>query len=418
MVSAMGLHLHRAERTDALADGLGALLAAPPADPFATELVLVPARGVERWLSQRLSHVLGAGTGGDGVCAGVAFRNPASLIAEITGTADDDPWSPDAMSWPLLAVIDASLDEPWCATLATHLGHFHTGDDAELRAGRRYAVAHRLARLFASYARQRPQLLAGWLDGSPTDLDADLAWQPPLWRALVAAVGIDPPHVRHRDTLARLKDAATETLPPRLSLFGHTRLSCTDIELLGALAAHHDLHLWLPHPSDALWQALRGVHGAVPRSGDTSRAAAEHPLLQTLARDLRELQRGLPGTPQSDEYLSSPADSETLLSWLQSDLAANTVRPGSRVLAETDRSVQVHSCHGSARQVDVLREVLLGLLQDDPTLQPRDIVVMWPDIETYAPLIAAGFGLGELAGEDHPAHSLRGQLADLAARQT
>jgi exonuclease V gamma subunit len=55
----MGLHLHRAERTDLVADGLGALLANPLPDPFAEELVLVPARGVERWLSQRLSHVLG-----------------------------------------------------------------------------------------------------------------------------------------------------------------------------------------------------------------------------------------------------------------------------------------------------------------------------------------------------------------------
>ena len=58
----MALYLHRAERTDVLADGLGALLAEPLPDPFAEELVLVPARGVERWLSQRLSHVLGADT--------------------------------------------------------------------------------------------------------------------------------------------------------------------------------------------------------------------------------------------------------------------------------------------------------------------------------------------------------------------
>ncbi len=48
------LHLHRAERTDLLADGLGALLATPLPDPFAEELVIVPAKGVERWLSQRL----------------------------------------------------------------------------------------------------------------------------------------------------------------------------------------------------------------------------------------------------------------------------------------------------------------------------------------------------------------------------
>ena len=51
----MALHIHRAERTDILADGLGELLASPPPDPFAEDLVVVPARGVERWLSQRLS---------------------------------------------------------------------------------------------------------------------------------------------------------------------------------------------------------------------------------------------------------------------------------------------------------------------------------------------------------------------------
>src|ERR1700759_5749707 len=103
----MPLHLHRAERTDLLADGLGALLADPLADPFAEELVLVPARGAERWLSQRLSHVLGAVRIGDGVCAGVAFRSPGSLIAEITGTVDDDPWSHDSWKWPRLETIDA-----------------------------------------------------------------------------------------------------------------------------------------------------------------------------------------------------------------------------------------------------------------------------------------------------------------------
>ena len=413
----MALHLHRAERTDLLADGLGALLADPLPDPFAEELVLVPARGMERWLSQRLSHVLGRGGGDDGVCAGVAFRSPASLIAEVTGTIDDDPWSPEAMTWPLVEAIDCSLDEPWCRTLATHLGHGLPDLEAELRRGRRYSVARRLAGLFASYARQRPQLLADWLDGRATDLDPDLAWQPELWRALVERIDADPPHIRHEKTLARLREGPTD-LSARLSLFGHTRLACTDIELLDALATHHDLHLWLPHPSDDLWQKLADIHGAVPRAEDSSRRAAQHPLLETLGRDLRELQRMLPAGRATDEYLSCTTTPETLLGWLQSDIAANEVRPGGRELKPDDRSVQVHSCHGPARQIDVLREVLLGLLEDDPTLEPRDIVVMCPDIETYASLIVAGFGLGETAGESHPAHQLRVRLADRALTQT
>lgn len=400
----MALHLHRAERTDLLADGLAGLLAQPPADPFAQELVLVPAKGVERWLSQRLSNRLG-------VCAAVEFRNPRSLIAELTGTAEKDPWSADAMVWPLLAVIDENLEQPWCRPVATHLGHFETGDEYELRQGRRYAVARRLAGLFASYARQRPQLLVDW-DGLPDDL----SWQAPLWQALTERIDADPPHIRHAKTVARLTESPSD-LPGRLSLFGHTRLPVTEIELLTALSTHHDLHLWLPHPSDDLWQSLAAHTGPLPRREDSSHRDVGHPLLATLGRDLRELQRSLP-TPDTDEYLSGTGYPDTVLGWLQSDIAANAVRPAGRVPRREDRSIQVHSCHGPARQIEVLREVLLGLLADDPTLEPRDILVMCPDIETYAPLITAGFGLGDVVRGAHPAHKLRVRLADRALVQT
>ena len=412
----MALHIHRAERTDLLADGLGALLATPPADPFAEDLVIVPAKGVERWLSQRLSHILGRGGTADGVCAGISFRNPRSLISGLLGTDDDDPWSPDALVWPLLEAIDASLSEPWCVTLASHLGHFEQGDEKELRLGRRYAVARRLAGLFSSYARQRPQLLVAWQDGTDGGVDADLGWQPFLWRAVLTRIDADPPDVRHAKVVAQLRESAAD-LPERLSLFGHTRLPATEVELLDALSSHHDLHLWLPHPSDELWSALSALRGTVPRRDDTSHREVGHPLLATLGRDLRELQRLLP-VAGVDEHIPTVYRPDTLLGWLQSDMAANSVRRQGRLMAGDDRSVQVHSCHGAARQVDVLREVLLGLLADDRTLEPRDILVMCPDIETYAPLINADFGLGDVVHGAHPAHRLRVRLADRALVQT
>ena len=63
--------------------------------------------------------------------------------------------------------------------------------------------------------------------------------------------------------------------------------------------------------------------------------------------------------------------------------------------------------------------MLVGLLQDDPTLEPRDILVMCPDIETFAPLISAGFGLADVVAEGgHPAHRLRVRLADRALTST
>ena len=51
------LILHHATRTDLLADDLAGLLATPLDDPFDEEVVVVPARGVERWLTQRLSLI-------------------------------------------------------------------------------------------------------------------------------------------------------------------------------------------------------------------------------------------------------------------------------------------------------------------------------------------------------------------------
>src|SRR3954462_3266529 len=118
------MRIHRAERTDLLASGLGELLARPLEDPFAEELVVVPARGVERWLTQRLSHRLGTGPrGGDGVCAGVRFLSPRSLVSLLLGRERDDAWDPERMVWPLLATIDDCLGDPLFQTLATHLGH-------------------------------------------------------------------------------------------------------------------------------------------------------------------------------------------------------------------------------------------------------------------------------------------------------
>jgi exodeoxyribonuclease V gamma subunit len=430
------VHLHCAPRTDELADGLGELLAEPLDDPFAQEVVVVPAKGVERWLTQRLSHRLGTGTSGsDGVCAGVRFLQPRSLVSLLLGRERDDPWDPDRLVWPLLATIDDSLDEPWCSTLARHLGRGRSGDEAALRRDRRYSVARRLAGLFASYAVQRPGLVADWragrdTDGSGAPLEEDLVWQAELWRRLVDRMDLPAPDERHVDTIARLEagDPGLD-LPPRLSLFGHTRLPATEVALLGALGRHHEVHVWLPQPSPALWDDLDDLGGPVPRVDDTSAERVGHPLLASLGRDTRELRRTLsPLRATTTAAATTPRTHDSLLDWLQHDLRANhapdPAERAERVLGADDRSVQVHACHGPSRQVDVLREVLVGLLEDsagtDRPLEPRDILVMCPDIEAYAPLVSAGFGLGDVVPEDegHPAHRLRVRLADRSPGST
>ncbi|WP_343960886.1 exodeoxyribonuclease V subunit gamma, partial [Pseudonocardia alaniniphila] len=421
----VGLHVHRSERADALADALGDLLAHPLDDPFADEVVAVPAKGIERWLAQRLSHRLGAAAGrGDGVCAGVAFPSPAAVVAVAIGGAvgidpREDPWRPERAVWPLLEVIDESAGEPWCAPLGVHLR------DGGSQRGRRHATARHLADLFASYAAARPDMLARWQagEGVPGERAADLAWQPELWRRLRERIGVPGPAERVGAACTALRaDPAAAPLPPRLSLFGPTRLPAEHLAVIAALAEHREVHLWLAHPSPALWSAVAPV-GHVPlRRADPTAALPRHPLLSSLGRDVRELQVRLSGSAPDlvDHHHPLPDPPPTLLGRLQRDLRDDQPPSGDAPLHPADRSIQVHSCHGPDRQVEVLREIVLGLLHDDPTLEPRDVLVMCPDIETFAPLISAAFGLAEpdaAGAHTHPGHQLQVRLADRALRQ-
>ena len=164
----MTLHLRRAERADRLVDGLAAVLAEVPADPFTAEVVAVPTRGMERWLTQRLSHVLGAGAGrADGVCANVAFPAPDEILGDAVAAASgvdprEDPWRPERTVWPLLQVMDESAGERWCAPLTSYL---RAGSDDPVGQGRRFAAASHLADLFAAYGSNRPAMLQAWAAG-------------------------------------------------------------------------------------------------------------------------------------------------------------------------------------------------------------------------------------------------------------
>ena len=82
---------HRSTSGSALARGLADVLVVPPGDPFAAEVVAVPAKGVERWLAQRLSHVLGT-SAGDGVCA------------PVEGPMGDEHGPPSGLTVPAPAV--------------------------------------------------------------------------------------------------------------------------------------------------------------------------------------------------------------------------------------------------------------------------------------------------------------------------
>ena len=263
-------------------------------------------------------------------------------------------------------------------------------------------------------------MLTQWAVGQDTDgaggaLDADLHWQAELWRRLRQVLGTPSPAERLDGTCEKLVAEPTlSDLPDRLSVFGATRLTTAQRQVLRALGEHRDVHLWLPHPSPALWAALTTLTTQQPparRRSDRTVLQVRHPLTASLSRDVRELQLLLHDVQTVHHASDHPHG--TLLAEVQAAIRED--RPPAEA-ATADGTIQVHACHGPPRQVEVLREALLRLFQDDPTLEPRDVLVMCPDVETYAPLVRAAFGQPGAGG--HPGHGLRVRLADRSLRQT
>lgn len=411
------LTVHRAERADALLGPLGELLLSGADDVFAPEIIAVPTRGVERWLAQQLALTLGAGDAADGVAANIEFPSPAALaeevLAKVAGLdAATDPWRGERLVGSVLSLLDESAGQPWCAILDHHLG---AGEPPEsYRRGRRFATAMQIARLFTSYADNRPSMLVDWAedrdtDGAGGELATDARWQSMLWRRLRERLDTASPAERLADSCARLAtDPALVALPRRLSVFGLTRMSHTALTVLQALAQGRDVHLWLTHPSPALWTAVAGAPPVRQRREDNTALLATNPLLASLARDVRELQQRLPTDYVDIHHRPVTAPGGGVLAALQTDIR-NNAAPEQESPLPRDDSVCVYACHGPARQVEVLRESLLHLFNSDETLQPRDVLILCPQVDTFAPLLAAAFSALDAP---HPGHQLRIRLAD------
>ena len=125
---------------------------------------------------------------------------------------------------------------------------------------------------------------------------------------------------------------------------------------------------------------------------------SRHPLLTRLgkqARDhfslLSQLATGEEGkwVDAFDDYFP-----ETLLGKIQSDIfyLAEPIQ-GQYVLAEDDQSIQIHVCHSSLRQLEVLKERLLHWLSQSDTTprHPSDILVLTPNLVALEPLIRSVF---------------------------
>ncbi|WP_409011427.1 exodeoxyribonuclease V subunit gamma [Aeromonas salmonicida] len=404
---------------------------APLAHPFEQEQILVQSPGMAQWLKLELAKAFG-------IAANIEFPLPASFIWEmftrvLADVPRQSPYNKGAMSWQLMTILPALLDRPAFASLAAYLG----GGDEQDPAGdpeqvRLWQLCQKVADLFDQYLVYRPDWIARWEEGEGLvgTGSQDLAgvsgqdWQPELWRELVARTLALSPSGYHRANLyeefihelQRTRDLPGK-LPQRVFVFGISALPPRYVEALLALGSRPEVevHLFVTNPCRYYWGDLldrktlaRLENKLKPGTDLDTLQGPANPLLASmgkLGRDylhqLMELE-----VPQIEAFVDidevDAKGNARLLRAIQKDVLELAERGAGQFdldsshhkspIDPADGSLQIHACHGPMRELEVLHDRLLALFERDPSLTPKDVVVMMPDVNSYGPYIQAVFG--------------------------
>ena len=421
------MRVYRSNRMETLSEALAEVLKQPCASANALEavtrpeVVVVHSQGMARWLEMELARHLK-------ISSNIEFPFPKSTIRDaMTAVLDDDrdawkAWQPEVLLWSTLEALEGLLDTPPFEALAAYL-QGRTGGDATAALGTADGVllARQIADVFDRYVTYRPDLILSWATPQPSD-----DWQAVLWRAVSGRITTH--HLAQKGIA--LEQQLAQRLPgdtgrpaglfPRLCLFGISTMPPFFLDLFQKLDRVCDVHLFVLCPSNVYWADIRSKREIAKalrrdeRAGKDTSIEALHleegnPLLASFGRMGRDFQVVLEGGEagggyQDVEVFTDPAEASTkMLHVLQSDIlnlrhrgsGESEHRPARLEIDDSgapDTSVQVHACYGAMRQVEALRDELISRLEADPSLEPRDIVVMTPDIERFAPLIEAVFG--------------------------
>ena len=359
---------------------------------------------------------------------------------------ETSPFDKSRLIWRLLRLLPSLAEQEAFPPLARFL-------EIDRDQRKHYQLAERLADLFDQYQVYRADWLDAWAKGNDVlitargearPLEAHQLWQPALWRALRDDVantqgeaGLNSSraqvHSRFLDAAVELENQACPPgLPRRMIIFGISSLPQQTLEALAALSRCCQIVLCVHNPCQYYWADIiehkdllrasryrqrrkAGMPDAldVLGTGDADDALHLHaqPLLAAWGKQGRDYLRLLDEHDDSGNYqtlfeqqalridMFEPFSDEhpCLLSQLQDDIrelrpVAETQTHWPALDPASDDSIVFHVAHGPQREVEILHDQLLAAFSADPELRPRDIIVMVPDIDRYAPHIDAVFG--------------------------
>lgn len=422
------IHLYTSNNLEHLATQLGKQLYRNKKNILLPNTIIVQSLGMQRWISLQLAKQFG-------VFINCQFPFPENFAEEIyRAVIPDYELSPlyahKALVWLLFSLLPQCIDEKPFEPVKQYLVV-----DGTISQVRLYQLANRLAYMYDEYIVYFYKDILQW------EKNASNAWQIILWRYIKNNISVDS-RMCHKAQLlenavkafqdSKNVQALKERLTSEVFLFGITVLPEYYITLFNAVSSIVPVHIFQLNPSKEYWFDVRSEKTIlrIKQKIKLKNIPIEdlhfeigNPLLASMGRVGQEYIGMLLDYNVEenidDEHQYTLHTNKTLLGYIQGDIYSCIERGknGHDKLAITadDRSITIHSCHSPLREVEVLRDYLIDIL-NHTSIVPNDIIVMAPDIDVYASFIKAVFDEQVLKKEGLPA--LPYCIADQSCKNT
>lgn len=453
------INLYPANKMENLLTLLNKISHIYPVGVFNQEVIIVQNAGMQHWLNLAIASERG-------ISMNIRYALPAQYLWNLIRTlASEDkvpeqsPYSREVLTWRIYAILATETvinDDDFKPATAYWLNQNMPNTQTKITSKslkkadlKRYQLAGQMADLYEQYLIFRPDWLNAWQHGEKNiELSADNQWQAKLWRLLTEQLPYNPVELLN-DAIANIPDKLQgdpNVLPKRMSFFGINTMAPMWINFINALSEYIEVDFFHLNPCFSYWGDIISEKQAFKKLSHWSNGASDehlivgNPLLANLGQQGREFLALLQDystvnielfvkasdNNSNQDSIENSISSVSILHQLQNDIL--TLNDATEKNDETevpfplvDDSITIVSCHSALREVQALHDYLLHQFNDTrgngDKLTPKDVLVMCPQIEQYAPYVNAVFTRGwqDLTDEVPP---LPCSIADRSAKDS
>ncbi|PIE77572.1 MAG: hypothetical protein CSA15_12415 [Candidatus Delongbacteria bacterium] len=342
-------------------------------DPFKKELIITQTTGMKRWLSINVVK-------NNSILANFDFLKPNQffdkyLFSHFRNSYEYNYFNQNDLTWILYDILGSKivLEDKKFSLITNYI------NSDEIK---RFRISKIIADLFDQYSIYREDYISLWNRGYLHDSNnVNEVWQSLLYNMVKEKIAL---YSSEKESIDRvnLKEILLEKLKSRnsnlvedvrsierVSFFGIAILTGFHFKILEIVSKFIDVDFYIVSPFNNSFENFSIVSSFVDS-------------YSTIIKDLFYILKSGKNSHFHNEFISD-VRKNTLLDSIKYSISNNTEKIENIGL---DDSIRVSSCYTPFREIEVLYDNLMDILEDR-SVEPSDIIVMTPNINEYVSYI-------------------------------